>query len=88
MRKFIPFILVAAGALVACAAQTVPSPTCSWVSVFRQSSGNPVSGATIQLRGISASHREPHGLDFEETSDAKGAFAFYNLPPDTYTLTV
>jgi hypothetical protein len=88
MRKIFLTLLLVPGASAACAAQTAVPPSCSWVSVLRNSSGKPLAGATVELSIIAASPQVTKELRFEATSDSTGVFTFPHLPPATYTLTV
>jgi len=87
MRKIILSILLVPGALATCAAQTAP-PSCSWVSVLRDSTGKPVAGATVVLNVIPAPPQVTQKARSEATSNSSGVFTFPNLPPGSYTLTV
>ncbi len=88
MQKITQTILLVAGALAACAAQTLQPPSCTWVSVLRESSGKPVADATLDLSLTSALPQLTPALHFEATTDPNGVFAFPHLPPGTYALEV
>jgi hypothetical protein len=88
MPKAILTILLLSSGLSACAAQAPQPPFSSWRSVLRDSTGQPVAGATVELIAIAASPQVKQELHFEALSDSSGVFAFSKLSPGNYTLVV
>jgi len=87
LLRVILTILLVLGMLSTSAATNPRSAPSSWRSVLRDSTGNPIPGAILELKRVAAPPQaEPEG--FQATSDASGEFVFSNLPSGIYRLSV
>lgn len=78
--------------LLAILAGAVPAQaqSVSLVGSVRTASGSPISGATVFVALARDSNNNPvHGAEVGPVgTSGSGVFAFYNLPPGTYTVTI
>ncbi len=58
------------------------SPSASWRGALRDAAGNPVLGATVELREVRS------GRVLSSATDSGGAFTFSDLPPGSYSVSV